>query len=510
MSTHTSQRPTRIALQWPLIFLVLSFTAIPVELQPLTRSRIAEATQLSLDVPDVIANIVGYVPFGLVFASKGPWATAALSSGLSLLAETSQLFSKSRSPRLIDIATNVLGAFIGLVITWKWKPNWRSRPPEFLVGRMKATVATMLALAYLVFGARMAPIQIERAVSSVSRTPRLVWLETSPRGSSSPGQLEGWWTFEDTRGETVSDVSGGGLNGRLVNAPTFESGVAGRWLKLNGVNQYVDLGHPASLQLTGSETISAWINASSFPVDDAAVVSSHSGLGYQLDTTVDSGPRTVGFKLANAEGSLMARYGKTALSPNTWYYVAGVYDAQAQTLNVYVNGENDNGCLVGTVTNRQRISGMDVYIGRRASDSGFEFAGSIDDVRIYSRALTQAEIQSDFRSATGAQLTNAPTKVIDSADTRCPSREEAADSRSVGFVVMLGVLVSVAIIGLVPTVSRRTLFLSCVAVGFLLFPTLGETLPVGYKWTLPLLTLAGGASIVYSLNRPGMSQAIAD
>jgi hypothetical protein len=58
-------------------------------------------------------------------------------------------------------------------------------------------------------------------------------------------------------------------------------------LRLNGVNQFADFGDPVALRLPGSTTISAWINSSSFPVDDAAIVSNHSPLGYQLDTTVD-------------------------------------------------------------------------------------------------------------------------------------------------------------------------------------------------------------------------------
>src|SRR5262249_45650213 len=160
----------------------------------------------------------------------------------------------------------------------------------------------------------------------------------------------------------------------------------------------------------------------------------------------------------------------------------GVYDAQAHTLNVYLNGRNDNGCLLGTVTNRQRVSGMNTYIGRRASDSGFEFAGSIDDVRIYSRALTPTEIEADFKGTPGARSIPRPRESLTApADVRCPSREEAADSRSSGLVVTLGLLVGIAIVGLVPTVSRATLCLVCFAAGFLLFPTMAPTLPAGYK-----------------------------
>ena len=43
----------------------------------------------------------------------------------------------------------------------------------------------------------------------------------------------------------------------------------------------------------------------------------------------------------------MARYGATPLALDTWYYVAGVYDAEAKTMDVYLNGELDNGFLRG-------------------------------------------------------------------------------------------------------------------------------------------------------------------
>src|SRR4030095_9087912 len=109
---------------------------------------------------------------------------------------------------------------------------------------------------------------------------------------------------------------------------------------------------------------------------------------------IDEGPRTIGFKLAASSGRLMARYGKTPLATHQWYHVAGVYDAEARSLELYLNGRSDNGCLRGHVTTRQHASGFGVFVGRRAGDPGFEFAGAGDDVRITSRAPAQAEIES--------------------------------------------------------------------------------------------------------------------
>src|SRR5215510_1328506 len=206
------------------------------------------------------------------------------------------------------------------------------------------------------------------------------------------------YNFNEASGTSAADASGHNIIGTLVNGPTHTTGQYGNAVGLDGVNDYVNLGNPSALQLTGSMTVSAWINSSSFPADDAAIVSKRGSneVGFQLDTTVDKGPRTIGFKLTNSSGGQMFRYGATALQPNTWYYVTGVYNAATQTLDVYLNGQLDNGQLQGTVTASQQNSTANITIGRSAGNAGFEFAGRIDDVRIYGRALTQAEIQADM------------------------------------------------------------------------------------------------------------------
>ena len=109
----------------------------------------------------------------------------------------------------------------------------------------------------------------------------------------------------------------------------------------------------------------------------------------------------------------MIRYGATALQPNTWYYVTGVYNAAAQTLDVYLNGALDNGVLKGTITSsQQNSSNINVMIGRRAGQTGYEFIGRIDDVRIADHALTPDQILTDMTTPLGgapASDTTAPT-----------------------------------------------------------------------------------------------------
>ena len=225
--------------------------------------------------------------------------------------------------------------------------------------------------------------------------------------SAPPGLVAGY-AFDEGTGTTTADSSGHGLVGTLTNGATWTAGHFGGAVSLDGANDYVNLNNPTSLQFTGSMTISGWIYASSFPGDDAAIVSKRTTGGYQLDTTVDTGVRTVGFKLTNSSGADMFRYGATALQANTWYFVAGVYDATAQTLNVYVNGQLDNGPLVGTITATQQNSTGNVLVGQR-SGGGFNFIGGIDNVRLYGRALTPSEVQTDMTRPTGSGGASDPT-----------------------------------------------------------------------------------------------------
>jgi hypothetical protein len=209
------------------------------------------------------------------------------------------------------------------------------------------------------------------------------------------------YSFDETSGTTASEASGNGNNGVLTNGAVFAAGKNANGVRLDGANDYVNLGNPASLRLTGSMTLSAWINSSEFPWDDAAIISKRqsSNVGYQLDTTIDRGPRTIGFKISDASGNTVARYGATAMVVNTWYHVAGVYDATNRTMNVYLNGQLNNGVLVGTIPAVQPDSNQNVHIGQRPGVPGsFNFEGMLDDVRIYNRALSAPDIQGDMNT----------------------------------------------------------------------------------------------------------------
>ena len=341
MSWNVSRPAEGITLKWSAIVLVLAATAIPIELRPGDIAPLG----FNVEVDDVLENIAGFLPVGIVLAEMGFLRAVGAASLLSTFAETSQFMMVHRDPSAIDVVSNVIGAILGAAIS----KRWGIQSPVLKINRRRGLAAAVLAFA------------VAGGVWATSgKAP-------SARGVRLPGTLEAYWKFDEGSGRIALDSSRHGLHGTFKNKPRRIFGVVGGAVSLDGKKDYIDFGQSSALRLVRSMTISAWINSTAFPYDDAAIVSQrHRDFGYQLDTTIDRGPRTIGFKLTNACGDLMARYGATPLVLGTWYHVAGVYDADARTLDVYLNGKLDNGfCSArlqvnNTVPGRQSTSGVGV------------------------------------------------------------------------------------------------------------------------------------------------------
>ena len=145
--------------------------------------------------------------------------------------------------------------------------------------------------------------------------------------------------------------------------------------------------------------------------------------------------------------------------------------------------------------------------GRRSDHSGFEFAGFIDEVHLYSRALTNREIVSDMRgrvmdgpaaeSATGARDhdVHAPCAVLsDHEDAHIPMAAAG-----------VGMLVAIACVGFWPSIAGLVCLLVSLAAGFLLLPLTASTLPSMNLWLIPLTSLVGGMSVITSVRSSAQS-----
>jgi hypothetical protein len=230
----------------------------------------------------------------------------------------------------------------------------------------------------------------------------------SAAGDAGPAGPIAWWKLDEGSGTTAADASGNGSTGTLQGV-TWATGHLGEGVMFPGVTDTdVAIGTPAILDIGGSMTITAWANAASFHLltnfDDVIISRDDRFVnlsGWSLKGTEDcDNQQHFALQLGIVGPNYVERC--TTMIPTTgvWYHVAGVYDAQAQTIDLYVDGVLDDGIAsgAGPIPSSQQIpTGVGVQLGDADANGmpaggGNTFHGIVDDVRVYARALTPAEV----------------------------------------------------------------------------------------------------------------------
>ncbi len=228
----------------------------------------------------------------------------------------------------------------------------------------------------------------------------------------------------------AADRSGNANTGTLANA-TWAGASAGKFgnaLSFNGTNAWVTVNSSSSLTLTTGMTAEAWVNPTALGNAYRAVIfreqpgnEVYSLYADQAGSQFPTGEVYVnGYKDAN---------GTAVLPLNSWTHLAETYDGSS--VRLYVNGT-----LVSTTaaagslassTSPLRIGGNSIW--------GEYFSGLIDEVRVYNRALSAAEIAQDMTtpiSPTDTQAPSAPSNLSASGALSSASLSWTASSDNVG------------------------------------------------------------------------------
>jgi hypothetical protein len=202
-------------------------------------------------------------------------------------------------------------------------------------------------------------------------------------GDACPGPVAAY-NFDAGSGTVLQDVSGHGNNGTF-SGPTWVAGHAGQALSFSG-NSFVTVPDSATLSLTPGTgvTLEAWVYPTQSPLW-SDVVYKYNDI-YYLDTN-NGKPATNG---TYAMGHPSPLVGPTALQLSTWSHIAGTYDGSM--LRVYKDGVQVNSKTVAL--GNVKTSNFPLTLGGD-SGNGQYFVGRIDEVRVYNRALSPAEILLD-------------------------------------------------------------------------------------------------------------------
>ena len=222
------------------------------------------------------------------------------------------------------------------------------------------------------------------------------------------------WPGEGNANDVV-----GGQHGALEGGATFAAGMVGQAFSLDGNDDWVQLVSAQTLGMTDSDfTVAAWVYLTNPRHIDPV-----------LGTL--TGARNEGLHLAAAHGGQNPYMGfwfndtggTTVISADTWYHLAWRYTKATGEQAIFVDGALDT-----KRTGHAPFEGIGtVYIGRSVGSQ--PFTGLIDEVKIFNRPLTDAEIAADFGGGvkiTKMQDTNDGT--CDAADCSLREAIAAADS----------------------------------------------------------------------------------
>ncbi|MEW6303259.1 MAG: MBG domain-containing protein [Verrucomicrobiota bacterium] len=228
-----------------------------------------------------------------------------------------------------------------------------------------------------------------------------------PSPAPLPSDAVSWWKAENNANDSVD-----GNNGILINGAGFSAGLVGQAINLNGFNQRITVPNAANFQFGTSTdfTIEGWIKLNGSQGNYAGIFANWSnpdGRGYQL-VIVDN--RLAAEIHSNPEfaGVNNGLKGSTVLNNGAWHHVAMVVTRSSQNAKLYVDGVVEAN-VTHTVIHKNLSNPAPIYIGsERFGNPGSNpfFGGNIDELTLYGRALSTAEIQAIYNANSAGKAVN--------------------------------------------------------------------------------------------------------
>jgi len=231
-------------------------------------------------------------------------------------------------------------------------------------------------------------IQIEQKKSgSISCTVAALKIDKDSIRFDYP-QIDGlvsYWSFDEGSGSIVHDYEGNN-DGQINGDPSWVNGKYGYALNFDGVDDYVDVSTNLNPSLS-SITINAWIKGSG--TGDEVFFSIISGADTSNYVLFRKNSLLEDFKLSVGGVSSGINF-ITDLRDGTFNMITATYNASNGEWKVYINGNLDNSQTnnIGSLS----LSSEPVSIGRDSRDKNY-FNGTVDEVFIYNKSLSEEEIQ---------------------------------------------------------------------------------------------------------------------
>lgn len=208
--------------------------------------------------------------------------------------------------------------------------------------------------------------------------------------------LRSYWKMDDGSGLTAVDSMGVG-NGTLNSGATWGTGFSGGALQLDGVNDYVSVANESMYDFTSANSfsITAWVWRNSTSNEDSIWGKANPAdnwRGYAF--LFEPGSDRLIFHMGGNAGAAIG-VSATGTATGRWEHVAVTYNGNgnASGVQLYVNGVAKSKTIYANALAGSVLNNISPLIGNdNAADTCCVFGGRIDELRIYSRVLSPAEV----------------------------------------------------------------------------------------------------------------------
>jgi hypothetical protein len=212
------------------------------------------------------------------------------------------------------------------------------------------------------------------------------------------------WRFEEDSGLIAQDGSGNGHDGEVSSGTARVPGRIGGALSFDGEKDGVTVRSVEGMSPqaeTGEMTLALWVRVARMPEETGQkrrpIAAKGDLRAWEYALCLNSNGKFE-FVVWTLEGITHGAASGGAATPNQWHHLAGVFE-RGKSIRLHVDGREAARSTAFTGT--AEPSGSSFYIGRRGD--GQFFAGSVDDVRLYRRALGDDEIKGLFEAGKAGQ-----------------------------------------------------------------------------------------------------------
>ena len=230
--------------------------------------------------------------------------------------------------------------------------------------------------------------------------------------------LIGHWKFDEPSGTTAADSSGNNYHAQLFNAGTgaasWVDGKVNGGIQLDGTDDYLaiqTLNYTQAGQIP-AVTVVAWLKTSATTTTQRYVISYDRSTNWRVTVGGDNNNGKLFFASTDSAEVTADNYSNSVVNDGVWHLVAATYDSVTSLKKFYLDGSpNGSASVHGNLALGSGAYSRFGTIGTTNEDIAYNtpqppsprggfFQGTLDEIRLYDRALTDADVAYLYSQAT--------------------------------------------------------------------------------------------------------------